>query len=621
MYQRMDRDYVAIFGEERFELLGLILYSRIRNIGMTVINEKKTPLNMISALRRNFFMTNYVEEAIEEYRTGQGLHKGLFYKAHEETIELTLRFYDEKIKQNKRLVTYYNKILSTNKFEAYVKKEISYKINTLLKNLHLMRLSYLENKKILAIKDPINKLVIEYMASKYAFKPKIKWVLPLWRPFFIFVYYGWLIKECLRRGVVFNKSKLDYKLAKDVLWGFFRKTTRDDIVIDNNRFKINDMLLLRSDRRNYQRERFFKEAKERGFDTASIPELKININRNIFKISFFYFLIPIKVCLQLFLDKQSYLVYYIILFHKRCFPIELLMNLYNIKCYLSFKNGGEVEETIILNKYGTICAIFHWSDLALYKTHNFAFIAHNVYFVWGDIHYDYHSDDYFVDKKINIGCIYKEEYRKALKQKESIIAGIPKLRKGHKTVAFFDNPFSNTFHFSEQFFLNFLEIIKDFCKRNKDVNTLLKPKNLRGHEKQLSEGNLRRYKELWSELEEAHNFIYLNPLKYPIEDIISISDICVNMGLTTPSTIALICGKNGLYFDSTGNKYHPLGKKYKDILVFEDKGLLLKQMENILDGKFNCRNVLSEKEIRAYDAFSDDSALERLRDNLYTLTL
>jgi len=47
----------------------------------------------------------------------------------------------------------------------------------------------------------------------------------------------------------------------------------------------------------------------------------------------------------------------------------------------------------------------------------------------------------------------------------------------------------------------------------------------------------------------------------------------------------------------------------------------LKQMENILDGKFNCRNVLSEKEIRAYDAFSDDSALERLRDNLYTLTL
>lgn len=33
-----------------------------------------------------------------------------------------------------------------------------------------------------------------------------------------------------------------------------------------------------------------------------------------------------------------------------------------------------------------------------------------------------------------------------------------------------------------------------------------------------------------------------------------------------------------------------------------------------------CRDVISGREIREYDAFDDDNALERLRDNLYELT-
>ena len=47
---------------------------------------------------------------------------------------------------------------------------------------------------------------------------------------------------------------------------------------------------------------------------------------------------------------------------------------------------------------------------------------------------------------------------------------------------------------------------------------------------------------------------------------------------------------------------------------------LFEQIRNILDGKFSCKNVIGEKEIREYDAFSDDNALQRLRDSLYELT-
>ena len=92
------------------------------------------------------------------------------------------------------------------------------------------------------------------------------------------------------------------------------------------------------------------------------------------------------------------------------------------------------------------------------------------------------------------------------------------------------------------------------------------------------------------------------------------------MATTSPSTIALICGKDGLYFENTGNKNHPFAKKYENILVFEDKDLLFKQIYNILNGKFKCSDVISEREIREFDAFADDRALERLRDNIYQLT-
>ncbi len=55
--------------------------------------------------------------------------------------------------------------------------------------------------------------------------------------------------------------------------------------------------------------------------------------------------------------------------------------------------------------------------------------------------------------------------------------------------------------------------------------------------------------------------------------------------------------------------------------MFDDKELLFRQADNILNSNFNCRDIISEAEIRGYDAFKDDKALERLRDNLYKLTL
>ena len=93
------------------------------------------------------------------------------------------------------------------------------------------------------------------------------------------------------------------------------------------------------------------------------------------------------------------------------------------------------------------------------------------------------------------------------------------------------------------------------------------------------------------------------------------------MGVNSPATIALICGKDALYYDTTGNQEHPFVRKYKNSIVFDDKKLLLEQIDSILQGRFRCRDIISEEDLRAYDAFPDDKALERIRDNLYELSL
>lgn len=618
--QNNNKSYVVIFSKDEFEHLSIILWGWIRNLKLQIINHGFTP-RLINIAKNKPFIGKYINNSVKEHKIYLGHYKGVWYEMQKESIDVTTEFYNQVIKMGNAIINYYNRILNTDKFEAYIKKEISMQVLLLLKQLHIVRLSSpLLEKEILISKNPINNFVLKYMKTRYAVNYKIKWISPTWSVFSLCVYYAWLFTDIFKRGVIFNRQRKNYKLAIETIWGFKNRTFRSDMIIDNNRFKTKDILMLKWRFPNdILIETTLEEAKKRGFDTVFIPKLKININRNFFNSLFFYIYIPLKIYFKLLLSSQAYLFHYIFFFHKRCLPVEVLMNLYNIKCHISTKDSGDIEETIILNKYGTKNILFHWSDLAAYKGINISFIAHNVCYSWGDIHYVLHS--YFVDERINIGCIYKEKYNEAVNNKEDIIERMGGFKKGRKTIVFCDTSFGNHIEYTERFFLNFLGIVRDFCKMNKDMNVLLKAKNSKEELADNLIDNIEQYRKIRDELFSLNNFIYLDPFKYSIEEAIAISDICVTMATTSPSTIALICGKDGLYFDNTGNKNHPFAKKYENILVFEDKDLLFERISNILEGKFHCRDVISEKEIREFDAFTDDRAVERLRDGIYQLTL
>jgi len=172
------------------------------------------------------------------------------------------------------------------------------------------------------------------------------------------------------------------------------------------------------------------------------------------------------------------------------------MNAYDIGCHISMYDCDDVATTIILNKYGAKNSIFHWSDLTFYKAYNHAFIAHNLYFVWGDVHYDYHSSNYFVDKKINIGCIYKGAFDKITTGRTQRNGCLKNVREGYKNVAFFDTSFSDFCGYTEKFFIRYITMIRDFCRENKDINVLLKPKNSTNMVLNALKTNIGKYKEM-----------------------------------------------------------------------------------------------------------------------------
>ena len=610
-----NKRYIVIFGEDKFESLWLALWCWLRQLKVLVMDR-----GIILGITRNFGwlppLKKYLTQSVSGNKAGLGRYKGLWYDVNKEVIDLTVRFYDQEIVPKTKIIAYYNKIFCTQKFEAYIKKEISFQIFAVLRDLHLIRLQSLHDRVILISRNPVNEFVVKYMREHYQIQYQVKYVQPKVNLFVLLTYYGQLFKQILRRGVVFHQSRKKYKVSKEATWSFFRGTLRDDIVVDGDKITQRDLLLLNIDEGDPYRIKALHEAQQNGFDTASLAKLKISINGSTHRMLYFYLVTPLIVYARSLFARQGYLFNLFVLFHGRCFPWEVFLNAFDVDYNISVHDWGDVAETIILNKYGTQNVFFQRSDMTFSKSYLHAFIAHNIYFAWGDIHYDLHAENYFVDKKVSIGCIYKKAYNEAVKEADKIRERIPSMSNGKKTVAFFDTAFQDTIHVTTSLFLEFLDIIAEFCEKHPGVNVLLKPKKSEKDVLGMLNGSLDRYNLIWDRLGHCKNFIYLDPWEWSIENIIAVSDVCINMAITSTSTIALICGKNALYYDNTGNLEHPMVRKHYGKIVFDNKEALFEQIEHILQSRSPSSNLLSEKELREYDAFDDDKALERLNSYL-----
>lgn len=605
---------ILLYESSKLAYIWLTLKCLMRGFKIISISPPGSP---VSVLKHFPVVKNLINRQATEEEVNLDGHKDIEYKIHGETIALTEKFYNRYI-YRKGFVEHYSKMLKTEKAEAYFKNEIAKEIFTILRHLHAIRLSGTSRYGIVAAVTPINKFIIDYVEAEYAAEYKIRWVAPVPTFFLICEYYMQLFMDIARRGFVFNRARHMYKISEEASWGFHWRTLRNGMAVDDKRFRIEDVLLLQLYRKGgAYRLNIFREAKDKGFSVASVPKLKININKDFFCLACFYIAAPFLIYMRLMVAGRGYMLRHILSFHKECFPIEMLMNLYKIECYMSVVDHGDIATTIVLNKYGTRNAIVQWNDMTFYKKYDRVFLAHNIYFLWGSISSEYHTGMRFVDKKVNIGCLFKNGVNSAMREKTHILLRIPAAKKNFKTVVFFDTSFGYPSIFTEEFFIRYINMVIDFCERHNTVNVLLKAKSAEDKIVSRLHHSMRDYNKMCERLKERKNFTYLKPLEWSVDEAIAMADVCVTMGMTSPSTIALICGKEGLYFDATGNIYHPFAENHRGSLVFDDEELLFNRVDDILAGRVSCKTVVDKAEIRAYDAFDDDNALERLRSGLY----
>ena len=132
---------------------------------------------------------------------------------------------------------------------------------------------------------------------------------------------------------------------------------------------------------------------------------------------------------------------------------------------------------------------------------------------------------------------------------------------------------------------------------------------------------LNKGKEIFNNIKEkclgSGRFYFIdNPREVAVTEVIAISDINITMGMGSPSSIALLCGKIGLYYDTTGNDYHPFAQKYRNKVVFDNKRDLFSAVNKIIDGGYNPLNEIEEALLEDYDRFRDEMGLVRFREAL-----
>lgn len=539
--------------------------------------------------------------------------KGLYYRISKRTLELTELFFERFIRDS-YLFRYAAKLRKTNKYECYLKKCLSYDILDTLSGLCLVK-EFSKDKKIIVIDNPVNRQTVNGFLENNRVNVEVHWLnfgIFFWLEFIL--YYLTILKTILSNGIIF-KSRRHIKLYKEATWGCVRPTLRDDVLIDDNNFKREDIVFY-SRHNEDARNTALAQLKSAGYAAVDLRKCKLNVKDYLFLFIRTFLIQPFGFFWAAYINKMRYQSDYILKYYLESLPHFLFLTNYDARCHISTSDHGEVAETIIMNMFGCKNVLYIWSDKTPYKDVFNAFTAHNLYYSWGPIHYEFQREFYYYDKVETVGCIFLKVFFDTIEKNEN------KRESKRKTILICDNSFGNNIGvFSENLYLDYLDLAIELLNKISDTDLIFKSKNWQSNilDSFLSNGNKKKYLEKISFLNSSGRFAYYD-ISFQIEPFIALSDMVITMGMTSPSMIALILGKEAVYYDMTGNDQHPM-TRYKNKVVFDDKEMLIGHIKGVLDKKESVFKYIDDKLLNSYDPYRDSGALNRLIKAIYRETL
>ncbi len=163
---------------------------------------------------------------------------------------------------------------------------------------------------------------------------------------------------------------------------------------------------------------------------------------------------------------------------------------------------------------------------------------------------------------------------------------------------------------TEKHCVRFWEMMNECAQEFPAHTILVKPKDM-NRAQEMDIGTFRQWNYARYMVENyMPNSYVLDAKKWSFIEAIGVADIVVTQGMFSSATIALICGKEGLFFDESGYK-HPLKDSFKDLLVFDNKGRLFDMIGDIIDG-FSPLKLVTKETLRQYNKY--DNGMDRIRE-------
>ncbi|MFC1540563.1 cytidylyltransferase domain-containing protein [Candidatus Margulisiibacteriota bacterium] len=481
---------------------------------------------------------------------------------------------------------------------------------------------HVQVNKTLALADiRINRFAIEKYVLRFDNKPCISWER---RPgimsklFDLAAFPLIIVFLSLSNGLRLSRRKRSFKVMREALWGlkdiggyYFH----DDFFIDNEKIKNDDLLLFsRGVPTETGRLKGYRDARESDYSHFVLGDLPLGIDR-LAGILRRYILLPVYGLFRAKKD-DNYSVYFAILmyFAYHALNYEKVFSNYDVGCELghNYFSPSHIAEAIVCQHDGARHYLFHWSDNSI-KINSYisSFLGCDKYLIWGSKHIRGVEGE--AGKFLPTGYIFKRFINQVTSDKESVLSALGITAMG-KIITFFDETFGGNCKMTADHYVVFWRTALELAQKEPNHTIVMKPKEIERYhglpEKQKSE-----FLEIKDKLEKMQNVYIAHSDKWSFIEYVGISDVVVTQGMTSSATIALICGKEGLYLDQAGYD-HPFSKIFKDILVFDDQKKLIAMLHKTILGQESPLKYIQEGLIREYDKYADDRGIDVLRDVL-----
>jgi hypothetical protein len=463
--------------------------------------------------------------------------------------------------------------------------------------------------------------LVRFASKKYIAasgrEPKIKWVKAPGMIVRILVLLKIITVTtfcCFRSGLKLFGSRRSFKLMREALWGlksFGGLYFHDDFIVDNDNIGKEEVLFFSRGQNNEEcRTLAYKDMCQSPYAHVDLLKVPLSLKQLFKRVLPLYFIKGPALLFQQFFSRDFFLFAELYLFLVvRSMPYEKVFSEYNIKAELghNYFSAAHIPEAIVCQSHGARYYLFHWSDnTTLVNSYLTSFLGCDRFFIWGRAHIQVPHNQtccsgYFFKQLISVAVSQKS----VLRQRMGIDAS--KL-----VVAFFDESFGGMCKMSEDNYMAFWQTILHLSERRADLHILIKPKELRRYER-LSPGKKQMFLKILSQLSAKKGVTVLDSLKWSFIEAIAVSDIVVSQGMTSSSTIAIICGVPGLYLDQANYYDHPFSRKYRNSIVFNDAEALIAALEQFADGQANPLALIDKATLRQFDEFEDDRALDILR--------